>query len=194
MHTLRRGQSLVELIVAMFVIIVGLVAAGSVIFSNARAQERSADRVFAANLAREGAELVKAVRDSNWMAGGATAFDAGLSNGTDYTAVPRMDGGVFIDFDFAPNLITDATATLKRSTNAGSVGLYVQGTSASGSNTAFSRLVTLSPICSDYTTRSSGSSCGVLTKIGIRVNSTVRWVRRDGAHTSVIEEDLYDWR
>jgi Tfp pilus assembly protein PilV len=188
------GQSLIELIIAMFVIIVGLVAAGSVIFANARAEERSLDRVFATNLAREGVEIAKAVRDSNWVSGGATSSDAGLYSGTDYTGVPRMDGGVFIDFDFTPNAFTDTATQIKVSTNAGSPGLYVQGTGASGNATAFSRLVTLSPICSDYTTRASGSSCGALTKIGVRVNSQVRWSRRDGAHTSTIEEDLYDWR
>lgn len=188
------GQSLIELIIAMFVIVVGLAGAAELIFSNSRAQERSANEVVAANLAREGIELAKAVRDSNWMAGNGTAFDSGLLSGTDYTAVPRMDGGAFIDFDFTPNLITDATAVLSASTNAGSPGLYVQGTGASGSPTIFSRLVTLDAICSDGSFKTSGTTCGALTKVGIRVTSLVRWTQRDGTHTTSMVDAFYDWR
>jgi Tfp pilus assembly protein PilV len=190
----QRGQSLIELLIAMFVIIVGLSASGTIIFSNLRLQERSADRVVGTNLAREGVELAKAVRDSNWVAGGSTAFDVGLYSGTDYTAVPRMDGGTYIDFDFTPNAIADATATLKRSTNASSPGLFVQGTGSTGSNAGFSRLVTLAPICSDHTTRASGLTCGGLTKIGIQITSTVQWTKRGTTFTSTIVDNIYDWR
>lgn len=195
MSRLLKGQSLIELLIAMTVIIVGLTAASSIIFSNARLQERSADEVVAANLAREGVEFAKAVRDSNWIAGGATSFDAGLAVGTDYTGVPLMDGGSFGGFDFAPNAITAAEAEMKRSTNVSSPNLFVQGTGSIGDATFFKRLVTLNPICSDYTQVSSGSLCGAgLTKIGIHVASQVQWTKRDGTHSATIEDDIYDWR
>lgn len=189
-----RGQSLTELMIAMSVIIVGLAAASAVILSNVRLQERSADQVAAANLAREGTELAKALRDSNWIAGGATAFNQGLSSGTDYTAVPRMDGGAFIDFDFTPDDLTDAETVMKRSTDAGSTGMFVQGTGASGSNTVFRRLVTMLPICSDYSLASEGSDCGGLDVVGVRVRSEVTWTKREGTKSTTVEDDLYDWR
>ncbi|MEN9557941.1 MAG: hypothetical protein RL141_310 [Candidatus Parcubacteria bacterium] len=190
-----RGQTLVELMVAMFVIIVGLAGASNVIFSNARAQAESAERVTAGNLAREAVELAKAVRDSNWVAGGGVAFDAGLSAGTDYTGVPRMEGGAFIDMDFTPNAMSDATAVLKRSTNPASAGLFVQGTGASGSDTPFRRLVTFAPICADGSIQASGSACTVVNpKIGVRVSAVVEWTQRTGSHDITVEDELYDWR
>lgn len=190
------GQSLIELIIAMAVIVVGLAGAASLVFSNLQLQERSADRVAATNLAREGIELAKAVRDSNWVAGGATAFDLGLYNGTDYTGVPRMDGGAFIGFDFTPNVLSDSGAFLKVSTNTNSYGLFVQGASSTGvaTSTPFARLVTLSPICSDYTTRASGTSCSPLLKVGIRATSAVLWSKRGKTYTSTVSDDFYDWR
>lgn len=194
MHSLK-GQSLVELLIAMFVIVVGLTAATNMILSNARIQEESAARVVGANLAREGVELAKAVRDSNWIAGGSTSFAEGLADGTDYTAVPRMDSGVFLDFDFSVDAISDANAVIKRSTNSGSRGLYVQGTSASGENTIYRRLVTLSPICDDGSILSSGSSCsGGNPQVGMRVSSLVQWTNRSGTHSSLVEDEFYDWR
>src|SRR3989344_4373372 len=114
MPRLLKGQSLIELLIAMTVIIVGLTAESATIFGQVRLQERNADEVVAANLAREGVELAKAVRDSSWIAGGATTFDAGLYAGTDYTAVPLMDGGTFGGFDFAPNTITAPEGGTKR--------------------------------------------------------------------------------
>jgi Tfp pilus assembly protein PilV len=194
-HSFAPGQSLVELLVALFVIIVGLTAVTNIIFSNARVQSDSADRVVAANLAREAVELAKAVRDSNWVAGGSTAFDTGLADGTDYTGVPRMDGGVFIDFDFAPNALTDDEATLWQSTNPASPGLFVQGTGASGSTTLFRRLVTFAPICDDGSILTSGDACtGGNPKIGMRVTAITQWTNRTGTHQSIVEDDLYDWR
>lgn len=192
---LLKGQSLVELLIAMFVIVVGLTAATNMILSNARTQEESAARVVGANLAREGVELAKAVRDSNWIAGGSTSFVAGLASGTDYTGVPRMEGGVFIDFDFSPDTIGHANAIIKQSTNAGSRGLFVQGNGSSGQNTIYRRLVTLAPICNDGSILSSGSSCtGGNPQVGVRVSSLAQWTNRTGTHTSLVEDEFYDWR
>ena len=192
---MQKGQTLIELLVAMFVIVVGLTAATNVIFSNSRAQEESAQRVVGANLAREGVELAKAVRDSNWIAGGATSFVEGLADGADYTAVPRMEGGAFIDFDFTPDLMSDAGTIIRRSTNTNSAGLFVQGTDASGAATIYRRLVTLSPICQDGSILLSGDTCDSTNpQNGVRVSSLVEWTNRSGVHESLVEDDLYDWR
>lgn len=191
---LLKAQSLIELLIAMSVIIVGLTAASMIIFSNVRLQERSADEVAAANLAREGVELAKAVRDSNWIAG--SPFDGGLYSGMDYTAAPRIDGGAFIDFDFAPNDSNAPEAVIKRSSNPSSQQLFVQGTGASGNATLFRRLVSLNPICGDYSIAPDGAACPALGggKIGIRVRSVVSWTKRDGTHSAEMDDDIYDWR
>src|SRR3989344_3691595 len=166
---IKRGQSLIELLIAMTVIIVGLSAVGTMIFSNMRLQERSTDRLIASNLAREGVELAKAVRDSNWVEGGATAFDEGLRTGNDITAVPHFAGnGTFINFSFIPDVLDDEEAIIYRSDDPLSIGLFTQGPTASGAVSLYRRLLTFSPICADFTTRSTGNGCNPMAKIGIR--------------------------
>ena len=194
MMSLRRGQSLTELMVAMSVIIVGLAAAGTVILSNVRLQERSADQVAAANLAREGVELAKAIRDSNWIAGGSTLFNEGLSDGNDYTGVPLWSGGSLLSFDFAPADMNDTETVIKRSTDAATPNVFVQGTGAVGTDTVFRRLVTLLPICSDESIATEGTDCGSLDTVGVQVQSTVTWTKREGTKSTTVEDNLYDWR
>src|SRR3989338_6020870 len=164
MPRLLKEQMLKEFLMPITFFTAGSTPPTAAIFSNPGLQERSADEVVAANLAREGVELAKAVRDSSWIAGGAPTFDAGLYAGTDYTAVPLMDGGTFGGFDFAPNTITAAEAVIKRSTNVSSPQLFVQGTGSIGDATFFKRLLPLNPIRSDYSQVVTASTCGAFQK------------------------------
>jgi Tfp pilus assembly protein PilV len=191
-----RGQTLVELMVAISVIIIGLTAAASMIFSNVRIQEISSDRVVAANLAREGIEFAKSVRDSNWLSG--SPFYTGLQNGTDYTGVPVVNtSGVFTGFNFtAATIDTDSWTVIKTSTAAPSSGaLMGQGTAFTGTATIFKRLVTLQPICSDDTVLAEGATCSApFYIVGIRVTSQAVWDRRGERRQSVVVDEIYDWR
>ncbi len=65
----QRGQGLLELIIAVGVISVGLFGVWGLFLSNYTAQREAQARIIGANLAREGAELVKNIRDSNWLLG-----------------------------------------------------------------------------------------------------------------------------
>lgn len=189
-----RGQSLIELLIAMVVIIIGLSAASGIIFSNIRVQEISSDRLVASNLAREGIEYVKEIRDSNWLAG--TAFNAGMFSGTDYTAIPIWTNGEYTGLDFGPTVITSDTYTLvKLSSNAATANaLYAQGPAYPGTATMFRRLLLLQPICSDATVVVEGASCGALTVIGIRITSTVTWTKRNITRQSQVIDEIYDWK
>lgn len=185
-----------ELMVAISVIIIGLTAAASMIFSNLRIQEISSDRVVASNLARQGVEFAKSIRDSNWLAG--NAFNTGLQSGTDYTAVPIMNtSGVFTGFDFTASTIdTDNWTVVKTSSVAPTAGaLMGQGPSFTGTTTIFKRLVTMQPICSDGTIRVEGAACvSPLYVVGIRITSQAIWDRRGSRRQSVIVDEIYDWR
>lgn len=198
---LRRGQSIMELLIALAVIAIGLFAAVTLVYSNLNLVERDADEVVAVNLAREGVELAKQKRDSNWLAG--SAFDAGMVSSVDpmdYTATPVWEGAYFASpitdpsFDFTANTLTDATPKLNivRTYN----NLLANNSSGSAEPaTPFKRLLTFHPICSDYTVLDSGSACsGAISKIGIRVESRVRWTRKALLKEFVLYDDLYDWR
>ncbi|MCI0479767.1 hypothetical protein L0Y59_04435, partial [Candidatus Uhrbacteria bacterium] len=83
---MRKGQTLIEFLIATAVITTGLFAASTLVFSNLALMDRDSDEIVVINLAREGVEQAKQKRDANWLAG--VPFDTGLKSGDDYTATP----------------------------------------------------------------------------------------------------------
>jgi hypothetical protein len=65
----QRGQSLMETIVAIFVLTTAIAAGLGVGIFAFSAATTSQNEVVGANLAREGIEVVRMMRDSNWLAG-----------------------------------------------------------------------------------------------------------------------------
>jgi hypothetical protein len=200
----RPGQGLLETIVALSVLTTGAVALVSLVISASVSRSFAEGETVAVNLAREGIEVTRSIRDTNWITG--SAFDLGLYGaGSDFTSVPVWDP-VANAWSLAAtpnaNAITDSGAILYRYTAAGggAQGSFVQTTAGSApANTVatnYRRLVTADEICSDYTTvMSSGSTCGgALTKIGRRVRSMVQWTERARTHSITVEERIYDWR
>jgi len=83
-----KSQGLIESLVAITVVVVGLVSVLTLVVFNLRVQVYSHDMLIATNLAKEGIEVVRSVRDANWM------------NGDDW------DNNLIIDESF-PNIIGD---------------------------------------------------------------------------------------
>ena len=203
---LLRGQTLIEMLIAFMVIAVGLFAAASIVYSNLGLVQRDQDEVTATNLAREGVEMAKQLRDSNWLAPAAPlgsptdGFDAGFYSGTDYSATPVWNplavGGTVPSFNFVANdFSTDNTKIVLTQQ-----GVLVNADSSLGltnpAKTPFRRILTFNPICANYSVKSSGTACDVSTgaKIGIRVKSDVQWVRAGQTKDFIVYDDLYDWR
>ena len=186
-----------ELLIAFAVISIGLVAAVTLIYSNLALVDRDSDEVVAINLAREGAELVKSMRDANWLAG--NAFDSGFSQGTDYVGTPVWDGVLptpYIDFAGADDF-SNPNAAIVRSSNPSAMDFLANvnpTAGVAGTSTNFFRVLTLHPICSDQSILLNGASCAPLVTAGIRVESRVQWMRKGSQKDTVIYEDLYDWR
>lgn len=63
----KSGQSLLETLLAIGVILTVTIAASTLIVSTVAAGQSSTDKVAAANFAREGIEIVRGIRDSNWL-------------------------------------------------------------------------------------------------------------------------------
>lgn len=187
------GQGLLEAIIAITVIASGIVGVMNLVIANQAGGLESADRLLAANLAREGVEISRNWRDSNWL--GRAVWDANLSgNGNDYTAAPIFDKSANSwTMDFAPNDLNHNYARLWREG-----GVYFQSTQdppSGASLTAYRRLLYLDPICQDKTIVVSGASCpGANPKIGIRARSEVQWITRGSTHTLTAEERLFNWR
>lgn len=65
----QNGQSLLETIIAIFILTTAITAGLGVGIFAFTAASTSQSEVTAANLAREGVEIVRMMRDSNWLAG-----------------------------------------------------------------------------------------------------------------------------
>jgi Tfp pilus assembly protein PilV len=197
------GQSMLEAIIALGIIVTAVSSALTLTTSTIRAEKDSEASITAGNLAREGVEAVRSIRDSNWLAG--SAFDASLSSGTDYTGIPVFDPSTnawTVNYG-AVSAVSDANAKVYRySTGSGNatVGLFVNAATQPGSTvtTPYSRIVTTDPLCDNgtggYTIVTSGSGCGAAEKVGMRVTSIVRWTVQTRVHTLSAEERMLNWR
>lgn len=100
------GFTLFETIVATGLILVGLVAALALITTSLFYASNIQDRLIAANLAAEGIEIVRNIRDNNWLK--SISWNNGLTDGDyqvayDSTALSAYSGQPFL-FDSTANL------------------------------------------------------------------------------------------
>lgn len=88
------GQGLLEMIIATGVILVSLITTLGLILLTRHASQVSKNQILARNLAREGIEVVRSIRDSNWLAfdsGTLISWNEGLESIDDYSAVSSLD-------------------------------------------------------------------------------------------------------
>ncbi|MFA5128509.1 MAG: prepilin-type N-terminal cleavage/methylation domain-containing protein [Patescibacteria group bacterium] len=190
----QSGQSLVEMIVAIAIILTGLVGALSLTISNLSGVDEAGTRVVASNLAREGVEVVRNFRDTNWLQN--LDWDTGLFLINDFTAIAVFNPLTNKwHLNFTPNTVADPAAKLYR----GAENIYLQDVvPPGGTATFYSRLLTLDPICFNALTQTeniTGNSCGAgEEKIGIRVKSEVIWNLSGRPRDVTLEDRIYNWR
>lgn len=198
------GQSLVELIVAITVIEIGLFSVWSMFLVNFNAEREAQMRVLGANLAREGVELVKNVRDSNWL-----KVNANVPKGEETSELWSWDQNLEPG---SYNL--DATNIIDGWQSVGSENrfqrLYLNSDgfySVSGaSSTPYERAITLKDICcdssdsvtcsdTDYSVAEDEPNCtSEQLKIGVKVVSEVRWIISGNQRNFKVELNLYNWQ
>lgn len=195
---------MLEAIISIGIIATSVSASLTLVQSSISAEKESEAGIIATNLAREGIEVVRALRDSNWLAG--TVWDQGFSaSGNDYTSILVFDPSTGVwSLSFATDLITEPDAAVYRypaEVGNATEGLYVQAQSqpANTGLTGFTRLITTNPICDDgsptYSIISSGLSCGTMEKIGMQVISRVAWLAAGGRGRDITVEGLmFNWR
>lgn len=169
----RGGQGLIETMVAIGIFITGMISSVALIIGSLAAGQQSSDQIVASNLAWEGIEVVKNIRDSNYLAG--AAWNTGLT-GADTSAIAIWDDAANTwTINFSPSALTDAAAVMYRS-----AGIYKQSTTTPpGQATNFSRLITLDPN-------------GTVNMLIVR--SQVLWTEKGASRTTTAETRLYDWR
>lgn len=62
-----KGETLAETIIALSVLAIGITIASTIIVNSMRNLQNAKNRVVAVNIAREGIEAMRSIRDSNWL-------------------------------------------------------------------------------------------------------------------------------
>lgn len=202
----NRGVGLVEAVVAIGILVTGILSVVTLTQSNIASSQSVEARLIGINLAREGMEAVRSIRDGNWLkgrtgsTGTANAWDTGLSGSGDATAIAVLNSDTLEwALDFIPNNITDSNARMRRSMTR---GLYRQSLEspwpAGETATQYFRLITIYSICNNYPgtqeTFDTASCSSGWNKSGLRVISRVQWEEKGRTESLEVEAMLYNWR
>ena len=165
---IRYGFTLLEVIVAIFLVTVGIVSAFALINANIKILSSSPDKITAVYLAQEGIEIVRNIRDTSWVNGKVWTEDLQPGNWeADYTTTSfsKYESGAYNWTGF------DSTDYL----NISSDGFY--NYTSSGTKTTFLRKISIS-----YPE----------THI-MNVLVTVYWREKDVRKNFSVEAKLYNW-
>lgn len=163
----NNGFTLMEVMAAIFIILIGLVGIMSLISRSLYAGTLSTSRLIAANLAQEGIEVVKNIRDLNY---GANSWD----NWYAPTPVGIADGTYSVQYD-SQALGSSAGNYLNYNSTS---GLYSYNTTGTYVVAPFKRLITISTISA----------------VAKDVVSQVTWTERGVPRSIVVEDRLWNWR
>lgn len=104
----NKSFTLIEVMVALYVLIVGLLAAVSLLVRTMSLTEVTAEKFIAANLAQEGIEIVRNIRDNNILS--SRSWNAGLNTGSyraDYNDNVLLSyDGRYLLFNFSTGLFS----------------------------------------------------------------------------------------
>lgn len=166
----RRGFSLAEVIIALGILTFGLIAIASLLLQNMQVEVLNKNYLVASMLAQEGVELVRNVRDENWV-----QFNDWLEDIPVGTFAIDYQGRSSVNS--IPNSIEDAGTKL-----------YLNGESFYSHDstlrpTAFHRLITVTLI-----------EDADEDKEYILLKSDVMWSGRFGERHYTIDTVLFNWR
>lgn len=167
--TMKKGLTLLEVIIAIFLITVGVLGALALITRTISITGISSQKLIASYLAQEGIEIVRNIRDGNWLeqrTNPAIPWDDGLGIGdweADYITQTLTDiyDGDFLKID-------------------GGFYNYTLGT-----NTKFKRKITIF----DKTDLDGDMIIDMF-----KVSVLVEWQEKGETHSVPAQENLYNWR
>jgi len=164
------GFGILEVLVSMLIITMGLVGVLSLVLQNINAQYINRNVLIASELAQEGVELTRNIRDSNWLSAG-NSWEQDLVNGSSRQFIIDYRGRSSLA-DVAN--ISDSAANLKIDTNS----FYWHG---AGTASVFNRIINTTDIIA------GGENY-------LNVTCTVQWRERNQYHDYVVSTLLYNWR
>lgn len=181
------GITLVGILVATFILAAGAIAISRLSGSAEKFTGVGREVTIASSLAREGLELTRALRDTNWFSS-ETGTDAWLSHGlcvTQNENIASSNHQIIID----PNIVSSIYDSIAKKEpidlSDGDRQIYVSKSGAftheGGDKTPYTRVITL-----DCSTKNDEPKY-------ITVTSTVKWNSRGADREVVLAERLYNW-
>lgn len=185
-----RGSTLVELLIAITIMVVAISGFVSLSLRNSHDQRQSTSRLIANQLAVEGLEVVRNLRDSQW-----------LINQTLSDVVGDGEGLVRFDRDNQSWSFDDSADSLDQARLYLTNDLYDHEVTADGPS-PYSRLIYIDAICADDIFPSpdidwqnlGGRTCQAGQQIGWRIVSWVSWLDNGQTFDWQLVDYLYDWR
>lgn len=176
-HHSQSGFTLVETLVAVLIFSMSLAGLATIASRGVAGARSSANEIIAQYLAQEGVEMVRYLRDSNYMAAresGAATWDAGFSEcvGDDIQCTIGFaePGNGFVDLNVCPG---SCPALQKTTDNEGGRYQY-----ASGEETDFTRIIEL---------RNVGDQ-------QIEISSRVEWQQGSVPRSTEVAEIITHWQ
>ena len=167
------GFSILEVMAAITIIVIGLVGVLALVNQNIQAQAVNRNMLIASQLAQEGLELVRNKRDKNWLVSG---NDWKIGAGAETESDIVQDLTYTIDYSGViaggANNIDDSRVNLKINTSS-----FYEHTN--GTPTIYYRLISITEDPQDN---------------WIEVNSRVQWKERAGSKDYTASTLLYNWR
>ncbi len=220
----QQGVTLLEAVVAIFVLLIGLMSAVVLILSSIISAGKTKNELIAANIAREAIEVIRAQRDSNWLEINTgvsdVEWDAGLYNDNGGVTLPIYEAVLTIDdappvptLEWSIGYADNPADTFDM--NSPEVDVYYNIWAGSGDKvynqylvppgateikTDFKRLVTTKPICYDGVDEAiinTGLDCeaaGEGNKIGIQILVNIQWNEKDKIRSYTQEDRIYNWK
>ncbi|MBL7022366.1 hypothetical protein ISR92_03560 [Patescibacteria group bacterium] len=194
----QKGQGFMEVIVAIGIMIIGIVSILILTSYNLTAADYGEKRLIASNLARESIEVIRNIRDSNWLEG--VAWDDGLP------AIPG-DNRKIVKFSESITGSVYALETVEEDLETcNDCKLYVINTIFNhvdtGTFSGFSRQVEFRDICDEtpliegdaFVYKDITESC-VGNRVGLNLSAHVQWKASNGDIKEVVLEDrIFNWR
>lgn len=203
------GQTLLEAVVAIGIILTAVIGSSTLIVSSITAGRASQNRTEAANYAREGIEIIRSMRDSNWLKIEQNEYsipltvpptlptwNTGLSNGGYILTYTTGSGWGLVGC--SGGLCTTGNTGIYLTVNSGRT-MYNQYSSLVACSTApgtssctatkYRRVITITQATDDL-----GNGSGPDDQTYLQVQSTVNWTARVSPTTLTSQIRLYDWK
>jgi type II secretory pathway pseudopilin PulG len=177
---MNKGFTIIELIIAIFILSIAIIGVFSTFSVMVILTSSTADRLTAAYLAQEGAEIIKNIRDNNWLSSEAALWDEGL-------LYCEQSEGCKVDYKSGPNIAGPWTGGEADYLKTGSNGFYSY---ENDTKTKFRRKVTI--VCLP----SNDCTTDYIMKVSVQVfwDEKPNILNPAGSQGSIqTENTLYNW-